>query len=71
MESWTTPFDRDGNPEKAFLTVRTPDDARVLAVIDDAEAAAVTVASDIAGAKVRGRTPTVGPACADLVPGGR
>ena len=52
MESWTTPFDRDGNPEMAFLSVRTPDDARALAVIRDAEAAAVTVRDDIAGAKV-------------------
>ncbi|AKK28066.1 acetyl-CoA acetyltransferase [Mycobacterium sp. EPa45] len=53
VESWTTPFDRDGRPEKAFLAVRTPDDARAMAVIDDAAAAAVTVAEDIAGAKVR------------------
>lgn len=53
VESWTTPFDRDGRPEKAFLTVRTSDDARALALIDDPEAAAVTVAEDIAGAKVR------------------
>jgi len=52
VESWTTPFDRDGNPEMAFLSVRTPDDARALAVIRDAEAAAVTVRDDIAGAKV-------------------
>ncbi len=53
VESWTTPFDRDGRPEKAFLAVRTPDDARAMAIIDDAGAAAVTVAEDIAGAKVR------------------
>ena len=53
VESWTTPFDRDGQPEKAFLAVRTPDDARAMALIDDAEAAAVTVREDIAGAKVR------------------
>jgi acetyl-CoA C-acetyltransferase len=52
VESWTTPFDRDGNPEMAFLCVRTPDDARALAVIRDAGAAAVTVRDDIAGAKV-------------------
>jgi acetyl-CoA C-acetyltransferase len=52
VESWTTPFDRDGNPEMAFLSVRTPDDARALAVIRDAEAAAVTVRDDVAGAKV-------------------
>ncbi|MCQ4365784.1 acetyl-CoA acetyltransferase [Mycobacterium gordonae] len=52
VESWTTPFDRDGQPEKAFLVVRTPDDARVLAVITDPAAAAETVRDDIAGAKV-------------------
>jgi acetyl-CoA C-acetyltransferase len=51
VESWTTPFSRDGIPEKAFLAVRTPEDARALAVIPkDVEA---TVAEDIAGAKVR------------------
>ncbi|HTY29423.1 MAG TPA: acetyl-CoA acetyltransferase, partial [Mycobacterium sp.] len=52
VESWTAPFGRDGHPEMAFLTVRTPDDARALAVIRDPEAAAVTVRDDIAGAKV-------------------
>lgn len=52
VESWTTPFGRDGQPEKAFLTVRTPDDARALAVIEDAHDAAVTVRDDIAGAAV-------------------
>ena len=26
VEAWTTPFDRDGRPEKAFLSVRTPDE---------------------------------------------
>jgi acetyl-CoA C-acetyltransferase len=51
VESWTTPFNRDGAPEKAFVAVRTPDDARALAVIpSDVEA---TVAEDIAGAKIR------------------
>ena len=24
VEAWTTPFNRDGQPEKAFLSVRTP-----------------------------------------------
>jgi acetyl-CoA C-acetyltransferase len=50
VETWTTPFDRNGAPEKAFLAVRTPDDARTLAVMhEDVE---VTVSEDIAGAKV-------------------
>ena len=53
VESWTTPYDRDGNPEKAFLSVRTPDGARTLALIDDTAEAARTVAEDIAGAAVR------------------
>lgn len=56
VESWTTPFDRDGRPEKAFLAVRTPDDSRTLALIDDPDAAAATVRDDIAGAKVRVRS---------------
>ncbi|BBY77176.1 acetyl-CoA acetyltransferase [Mycolicibacterium parafortuitum] len=53
VETWTTPFDRDGKPEKAFLAVRTPDDARVLAVITDPAQAQTTVTDDIAGATVR------------------
>jgi acetyl-CoA C-acetyltransferase len=55
VESWTTPFDRDGRPEKAFLAVRTPDDRRTLALISDPVAAAATVRDDgvdLAGAKV-------------------
>lgn len=53
VESWTTPFDRAGKPEKAFLAVRTPEDARTLAVIKDSSEAQATVATDIAGAKVQ------------------
>ena len=53
VETWTTPFSREGSPEKAFLAVRTPDDSRVLAVIIDAAGAAATVDEDIAGAKVQ------------------
>jgi acetyl-CoA C-acetyltransferase len=52
VESWTTPFDRDGRPERAFLAVRTPDDRRTLALISDPATAAATVRDDIAGAKV-------------------
>ena len=52
VEAWTTPFGRDGEAEKAFLAVRTPDDSRTLAVIADAGEAGVTVGEDIAGAKV-------------------
>lgn len=56
VETWTTPFDREGSPEKAFLAVRTPDDSRVLAVITDGAEAATTVDEDIAGAKVQVNT---------------
>jgi acetyl-CoA C-acetyltransferase len=52
VETYTTPFDREGQPEKAFLAVRTPDDRRTLAVITDPAAAAQTVREDIGGAKV-------------------
>jgi acetyl-CoA C-acetyltransferase len=52
VEAWTTPFDRDGQPEKAFLAVRTPDGSRTLAVISDPTAAELTVREDIGGAKV-------------------
>jgi len=52
VESWTTPFTRDGLPEKAFLAVRTPDGSRTWALIADPEEAAATVADDIAGAAV-------------------
>ena len=43
---------RDGQPEKAFVAVRTPDGSRALAVIGDPEAAKASVSEDIGGAKV-------------------
>ncbi|BBZ33504.1 acetyl-CoA acetyltransferase [Mycolicibacterium confluentis] len=55
VETWTAPFGRDGNPEKAFVSVRIseePDSARVFALLD-AEGAAAAVRGDIAGAKIR------------------
>jgi acetyl-CoA C-acetyltransferase len=52
VESWTTPFDRDGQPEKAFVAVRTPDGSRALAVITDRAAAGATVREDIGGMKI-------------------
>ena len=62
VEAWTTPFDRDGQPEKAFLAVRTPDGSRTLAVITDPAAAAVTVVrEDIGGAKVAVAARTAAP----------
>ncbi len=53
VEAWTAPFDRDGSAEKAYVAVRTADDARTLAVITDAAQADATVREDIAGAKVQ------------------
>ena len=52
VESWTTPFDRDGRPQQAFLAVRLPDGSRTLAVIQDPDAAESTVRDDIAGTRV-------------------
>ena len=52
VEAWTTPFNREGQPEKAFLAVRTSDGSRTLAVIADPATAEVTVREDIGGAKV-------------------
>ena len=52
VETWTTPFNRDGIPEKAFLAVRTPDDARTLAVLTDPSEAEASTREDIAGVKV-------------------
>src|SRR5262245_40172674 len=53
VEAWTTPFNRGGTAEKAFLAVRTPDDARALAVITDSSDVVATVLDDISGAKVQ------------------
>ena len=53
LESWTAPFDRDGRPEKAFVAVRTPGDARTLAVMTAPSDVEASVTEDIAGAKVR------------------
>jgi acetyl-CoA C-acetyltransferase len=52
VESWTTPFTRDGEAEKAFLAVRTPAGTRALAVIIDADEAVTSTREDIAGARV-------------------
>lgn len=52
VETWTTPYDRDGVPEKAFLAVRTPGDTRTLAVLNDKSEALASATEDIAGAKV-------------------
>jgi acetyl-CoA C-acetyltransferase len=51
VETWTTPFTREGTAEKAFLAVRTPTGSRALAVITDLTQAQATVTEDIAGVK--------------------
>lgn len=52
VETWTTPFNRDGAPEKVYVAVRTPSGSRALAVITDASQAAASIGEDLAGAKV-------------------
>jgi acetyl-CoA C-acetyltransferase len=52
VESWTAPFTRDGEAEKAFLAVRTPAGTRALAVITDAAEAVASTREEIAGARV-------------------
>ncbi|OFJ53683.1 acetyl-CoA acetyltransferase [Mycolicibacterium grossiae] len=52
VETWTTPFTREGDPEKVFVAVRTPADTRALAVLTDPADAAASVTEDIAGATV-------------------
>jgi hypothetical protein len=70
VEAWTAPFGRDGKPEKAFLSVLTPAGERTLGLIEDPDAAAVTVDTDIAGARVRVAS-TAAPPSADPPSGGR
>lgn len=53
VEAWTAPFDRDGRPEKAFLALRTPGEARTLAVMKSPSDVEASVTEDIAGAEVQ------------------
>ncbi len=54
VETWTAPYGRDGEPDKAFVAVRTPGDERALAVITDRDTVAAMVANgaDPAAAKI-------------------
>lgn len=52
VETWTTPMNRDGVPEKVFVAVRTPAGNRALAVITDASQAEASIREDLAGANV-------------------
>ncbi|MBW0016993.1 MAG: acetyl-CoA acetyltransferase [Mycobacterium sp.] len=52
VESWTTPFDRDGEPQMAFVAVLTPDGERTLAQLTARAAVQASVSEDIAGSKV-------------------
>jgi acetyl-CoA C-acetyltransferase len=53
VEAWTTPFDRNGQPEKVFVAVRTPGEARTLSVMTSPSDVQASVAEDIAGAKIK------------------
>jgi acetyl-CoA C-acetyltransferase len=53
VEAWTTPFDRNGEPEKVFVAVRTPGEARTLSVMTAPPDVEASVTQDIAGAKVQ------------------
>ncbi|MCP9275133.1 acetyl-CoA acetyltransferase [Mycolicibacterium arenosum] len=52
VETWTTPFTREGDAEKVFVAVRTPEGARTLAVITDGSQAKTSTTEDIAGAGI-------------------
>ncbi len=52
VEAWTVNYGRDGSPFQTFVSVRTPIGARTFAKIDDRDAAAQIVDTDIAGASV-------------------
>ena len=53
VESWTTPFDREGRPEKTYLVVRTSPEARTVAVSTEPADLEASVQGDIAGVAVR------------------
>lgn len=49
LESWTVVHDREGEPDIAFLAVRTPDSGRTLAMTREPSELAAAVSEDIAG----------------------
>jgi len=53
LETWTTPFDRNGQPEKVFVAVRTPGEARTLSMMTTPSDVEASLTQDIAGAKVQ------------------
>ena len=53
VETWTTPFDREGEPEKSFVAVRTPEGARTLVKMVARDDLVATVSEDIAGAEIQ------------------
>jgi acetyl-CoA C-acetyltransferase len=52
VETWTTPFSREGEAEKVYVAVRTPEGARTLAVVTDAAQAKASTTEDIANARI-------------------
>ncbi|WP_406729124.1 acetyl-CoA acetyltransferase [Streptomyces sp. GD-15H] len=53
LEAWTVVHDREGLPERAFLSVRAPDGGRTLAICRQADELAEMARSELAGVKVR------------------
>jgi acetyl-CoA C-acetyltransferase len=51
IEAWTVMHDREGAPEAAFASVRTPDGARTWAVSRQADVLSTLLREDVAGAK--------------------
>lgn len=52
LESWTVAHDRDGQPERAMASMRTPDGSRTLAHSEDVDIAKRLVVEDLEGFKV-------------------
>jgi acetyl-CoA C-acetyltransferase len=52
VESWTVMHARGGEPERAFVALRTPDGARTWGTTERAEALATLLGTDVAGTKV-------------------
>ncbi|MBL3668105.1 acetyl-CoA acetyltransferase [Streptomyces sp. M2CJ-2] len=53
LEAWTVLHDREGRPERAFLSVRTPQGGRTLAVCQEADDLAEMTGRELAGVPVR------------------
>lgn len=52
IESWTVPYDRDGNPATGLLAVRTPHNTRTLAVVREPDQVLELLSTELVGATV-------------------